>query len=406
MFDNLLYQNASSLLYDDIKNGQLPGAILLSGPEASGKLTCALEIARVLSCTSQESERGAWNCNCASCKKSKELSDPNLLLAGPRACMLEILAAKRTFLTAAYNNSSHLVAARYLFIRSVRKLTLRFSPVLWEDDDKKVSKISPLTLALEEELEKLNPQKPLLKNDELEKVCESIVFSCEKLESSFMYSSLPISQIRKASSWARMKSVSGKKVFIIENAERMLESVRNALLKILEEPPEDLLFILTTSNRGAVMPTILSRVRTYSFSRRSLPQQHEVISRVFHESFKDDDTIETFLQKYLPVSPDAIKKVSHDYFTRLMEGQIVLPDVISKNCGDFESQSLFKIFLDGILEACAKGDKTPSKTEAAFKICEFVRNCYNDVNIYNQSYKGAIEKLTRDLSSVKNQFNS
>ena len=53
----------------------------------------------------------------------------------------------------------------------------------------------------------------------------------------------------------------------------MLESVRNALLKILEEPPADTVFILTTSRRNAVMSTILSRVRTYQFNERTLEQQ-------------------------------------------------------------------------------------------------------------------------------------
>ena len=134
MFDNLLYQNASSLLKDDILNNRLPGAILLSGPVASGKLTCALEIARILSCSGENeyNQRGHWLCNCPSCKKNKELSNTNVLLAGPRDCSLEILAAKKAFLQAAFDNSSYLVAVRYLFIRSVRKLTMRFSQVLWE----------------------------------------------------------------------------------------------------------------------------------------------------------------------------------------------------------------------------------------------------------------------------------
>ncbi len=51
MFENLLYQDAASLLTLDIKNKTLPSSILLSGPQSSGKLTCALELARVLSCT-------------------------------------------------------------------------------------------------------------------------------------------------------------------------------------------------------------------------------------------------------------------------------------------------------------------------------------------------------------------
>ena len=50
----------------------------------------------------------------------------------------------------------------------------------------------------------------------------------------------------------------------------MSESVRNALLKILEEPPSDCNFILLTSKRNAILPTILSRVRTYEFKNRSL----------------------------------------------------------------------------------------------------------------------------------------
>ena len=51
MFDNLLYQPVSSLLETDIIQNQLPQSLLLSGKEAAGKLTCALEIARVLDCT-------------------------------------------------------------------------------------------------------------------------------------------------------------------------------------------------------------------------------------------------------------------------------------------------------------------------------------------------------------------
>ena len=50
MFDNLLFQPASVQLAEDLKRGVLPNALLFSGNSASGKLTCALELARVLSC--------------------------------------------------------------------------------------------------------------------------------------------------------------------------------------------------------------------------------------------------------------------------------------------------------------------------------------------------------------------
>ena len=403
MFDNLLYQNASSLLKDDILNNRLPGAILLSGPQASGKLTCALEIARILSCSgeNQYNQRGHWLCECPSCKKNKELSNTNVLLAGPRDCSLEILAAKKAFLQASFDNSRYLTAVRYLFIRSVRKLTMRFSQVLWEGDDK-LSKLSPIMAAIDEDMEKLNPEKPLPDSEKLEKICDSIVKNCDKLEYGFMYDSLPINQIRRASVWAHMKSVSGKKVFIIENAERMLESVRNALLKILEEPPEDMVFILTTSNRGAVMPTILSRVRTYNFTERSAVQQKEVVQRVFHARGDEENLlINDYLQLFLPVKPVEIKKAASAYFSHVMSGQIPLSDSVIKECSGFEPRFLLKIFLVGIMEEAKGGELTPQRAEICAKITGFCRECYNSVTVYNISPAAVIEKLSRDLAGLR-----
>lgn len=403
MFDNLLYQNASFLLKDDILNNRLPGAILLSGPVASGKLTCALEIARILSCSgdNQYNQRGHWLCECPSCKKNKELSNTNVLLAGPRECSLEIMAAKKALLQAAFDNSSYLVAVRYLFIRSVRKLTMRFSQVLWEGDDK-LSKLSPIMAAIDEDMEKLNPEKPLPDSEKLEKICDSIVKNCDKLESTFMYDSLPINQIRRASVWAHMKSVSGKKIFIIENAERMLESVRNALLKILEEPPEDMVFILTTSNRGAVMPTILSRVRTYNFTERSAVQQKEVVQRVFHARGAEENLlINDYLQLFLPVKPVEIKKAASAYFSHVMSGQIPLSDSVIKECSGFEPRFLLKIFLVGIMEEAKGSELTPARAEICTKITGFCRECYNSVTVYNISPAAVIEKLSRDLAGLR-----
>ena len=72
MFDNLLFQNVSNQLITDLKNNKLPSSILLSGPEASGKLTCALELGRVLSCTGNGTlEKGNWLCDCPACRKKK-----------------------------------------------------------------------------------------------------------------------------------------------------------------------------------------------------------------------------------------------------------------------------------------------------------------------------------------------
>ena len=153
MYENLLHQPVVSQLKRDIKNDSFPGAVLFSGPQSSGKLTCALETSRVLSCL--HNPKASWNCNCPSCLRAKAMTTGNLILTGPRDCSPEIKASAQTFLKALKENASYLNATRYLFIRSIRKLTLRFNQVLWENDDK-LSKIASITSDIDEELEILD----------------------------------------------------------------------------------------------------------------------------------------------------------------------------------------------------------------------------------------------------------
>lgn len=49
------------------------------------------------------------------------------------------------------------------------------------------------------------------------------------------------------------------KIYIVDEAEKMNEAAQNALLKTIEEPPEYAVILLLTTNRGAFLPTILSR---------------------------------------------------------------------------------------------------------------------------------------------------
>lgn len=52
------------------------------------------------------------------------------------------------------------------------------------------------------------------------------------------------------------------RVCVLCGAENMTDQAQNALLKILEEPPEHTVFVLTAENRAMLLPTILSRVQT------------------------------------------------------------------------------------------------------------------------------------------------
>ncbi len=58
-----------------------------------------------------------------------------------------------------------------------------------------------------------------------------------------------------------------KRVYIIDEVHMLSTAAFNALLKILEEPPEHLMFILATTELHKVLPTILSRCQRYSFKR-------------------------------------------------------------------------------------------------------------------------------------------
>lgn len=298
MFENLIAQPAKNLLVDDLVSSRLPPSMLFSGQTASGKLTAALELARILSC---HEGTALWTCTCSSCLRHKQLSHSDLLVMGPRDCILEIRAAAAAFL------KTRAVAPRYLFIRSIRKLVLRFSPVLWDQDDSRFSKIVPYLAEIDEKLEELDPSRPLGEDASvLEKLVTSLADTAEKLENEFLYDSIPVNQVRNAASWARLSPGGNKKVLVVENADRMQESARNAFLKVLEEPPADVVFILTTNRRGAIMPTILSRVRTYAFVDRSPADQESVIARVFHDKPLPGELLSGYFNRFLPVSPESV----------------------------------------------------------------------------------------------------
>lgn len=57
---------------------------------------------------------------------------------------------------------------------------------------------------------------------------------------------------------------SDRKIYILKNGNNMNEQAQNALLKILEEPPSYVFFIIVTSSKSAMLETVLSRVSVYS----------------------------------------------------------------------------------------------------------------------------------------------
>jgi DNA polymerase-3 subunit delta' len=74
--------------------------------------------------------------------------------------------------------------------------------------------------------------------------------------------SISIETIRQLQQGLQLKTIGRqaiRRVVVIETAHRMTTEAQNALLKLLEEPPSDTVFILTAPSQHSVLPTIYSR---------------------------------------------------------------------------------------------------------------------------------------------------
>lgn len=77
-----------------------------------------------------------------------------------------------------------------------------------------------------------------------------------------------VDDIRSLIDQVRIPPAIGKyKVFIIDEVHMLSSAAFNAFLKTLEEPPHHAIFILATTEKHKVLPTILSRCQTYDFAR-------------------------------------------------------------------------------------------------------------------------------------------
>ncbi|HET9216404.1 MAG TPA: DNA polymerase III subunit delta' [Terriglobia bacterium] len=89
-------------------------------------------------------------------------------------------------------------------------------------------------------------------------------------------SEIKIVQIRDLLQTLGMRPLEGiHKVFIIDPADAMNAAAANALLKGLEEPPEDTHFMLLTSNPQSLLLTVRSRCQTYAFARLTLEEMRQ-----------------------------------------------------------------------------------------------------------------------------------
>ena len=412
MFENVIgHKKTISSLKSEITQDRLAPSILLSGECFQGKLTIALEIARSLTCK----KSGKWNCDCSSCEQNRMLTLSDLLIIGRKDCILEIKAAEKVLL----ENKN--IQSYYLFLRAVKKLTSRFDKRLYEGSEAAFLKASSLLPDIEEGLNELKMEGiKTLDDKKLSSIVSSLEKKCEKLQDECLSDSIPISQVRKAISWIHLKASDKRKILIIENADAMQEASRNALLKTLEEPPSYATFILTTQNKNAIMPTILSRLRVYELSKRGETEEAEVLKRVF--STENEASLSTFFYNYLPIGYDEIKQASifflqHIASSKKMDAMPSLKEyVLNLECtlpkdenlsfmvshlNKFKPSIVYSLFLKetiSLLRASMLYSPPQSRELKSYKkILLLIEKARIKVELYNMQAQNVLESLVEEF---------
>ncbi|MBN2510699.1 MAG: hypothetical protein JXB03_10495 [Spirochaetales bacterium] len=386
MFDNIIGQDqVIQRIVGDIHTGTLPQSVLFYGEPYSGKSSAALECARVLGC--EYTPRGEWGCLCPSCVRHRVLLDADTLLLGPRYFLQEIRAAAEVF------RRMDETFSRYMLIRSVRKLLRRFDPVVWEGEEHKLKKVQGSIETAGDLLSELEPGEAKISDQKREKIIKDLTESCSKITSGVNVSHIPVHQVRSVTFWAHTSGVGRKKIIIMEGADTMLEGARNALLKILEEPPENVYFILLASNRGSIIQTVLSRVRPYGFAVRSEESQAQVLERIFREPAQAFSSLKEYFYAF-DVSLDALGKEIDDFLSHARD-----PRSLGFQAESYEllkNKEAFAPFIEGLTQRFSRLLKSSMDTRMLTQLEKWtdeLNRLKTSVESYNQNHYLLVEKL-------------
>lgn len=101
-----------------------------------------------------------------------------------------------------------------------------------------------------------------------------------------------VDDIRSLIDQVRIPPQTGKyKVYIIDEVHMLSQAAFNAFLKTLEEPPRHAIFILATTEKHKIIPTILSRCQIFDFKRITVKDAKEHLAEVARSqgiTFEDD----------------------------------------------------------------------------------------------------------------------
>ena len=164
-----------------------------------------------------------------------------------------------------------------------------------------------------------------------------------------------VEHIRALIEQVRFQPQQGKyKVFIIDEVHMLSQQAFNAFLKTLEEPPSYAIFILATTEKHKIIPTILSRCQIYDFRRIQVPR---IVSHLEHICRKekidaDPEALHIIAQKADGALRDALS--IFDRITASFAGDKITYEDVITNLNVLDYDYYFQV-VDGLLQEDVSG---------------------------------------------------
>jgi DNA polymerase-3 subunit gamma/tau len=158
-----------------------------------------------------------------------------------------------------------------------------------------------------------------------------------------------VDDIRSLTDQVRIPPQTGKfKVYIIDEVHMLSQAAFNAFLKTLEEPPAHAIFILATTEKHKIIPTILSRCQIFDFKRISVLDAKNYLKVIAEkeEITADDDALHIISQKADGAMRDALS-----IFDRVVSfsGKNLTREAVTQNLNVLDYDVYFNI-TDLVLE--------------------------------------------------------
>jgi len=397
VFENILdHPEIVNALKVDIKSEKLPSSLLFYGDMYTGKLTAALELARVLSCE----QEGKWTCKCSSCEQHRLLDAPGTVMLGNRYFIEEIEACADVL------RRNRNITGQYQFLRAVRKLTRRFDQQIWEGQENKLKGLSSELEKIELILEAVQPGVILPNEKKLDKLLLDAGKISKKIVTYTSGDNIPINHIRNVTYWSHTTFNGLAKVIIVEGADSMGESSRNALLKIIEEPPPGVYFILIGTRKNRIIPTILSRVRPYNFRSRTDDEDRNILERIFKDDSKEYINLRDFFMGMRGINLSILRQYANKSFDILLNHRDLDIDDFSEIIEIITESDVLRIFLEEmilILHEKIPGFEKDKETIPLYILTrwnEIIHNTISNRLTYNQNTKLLFETLLYQMRNV------